>query len=190
MNIPETETIEVDRLHLNLQRNEHKVLECRGRVQGFYPIYIPDSSVLAKKLVQHANLPTLHGGIGLTMTKVRATYWILRLRRMAKKVIKDCQGCKRFRAIPYSTPPPSNLPRTRTEGTCAFQVIGVDYAGPIRYRQSKTQDGKACILLFSCRFTRGIYLDVLPNMEMSECLDSLERFIARRSRPEIIYSDN
>ena len=82
------------------------------------------------------------------------------------------------------------MPTTRTEGTCAFQVIGVDYAGPIRYRKSKNNEGKAYILLYSCSFTRGIYLDLLPNMEMSECLDSLERFIARRGRPEIIYSDN
>ena len=184
------EAFERDRLQLNLHKNQRGVLECRGRVQGFYPIYLPDTCVLAKELIEHAHLSTLHGGIGLTMTKILATYWIPRLRRLARKVIKECFGCKRFRAIAYSTPPPSNLPTSRTEGASAFQVIGVDYAGPIRYRKSKTQGGKAYILLYSCSFTRGIYLDLLPNMEMSECLDSLERFIARRGRPEIIYSDN
>ena len=30
----------------------------------------------------------------------------------------------------------------------------------------------------------------MPNMEMTECLHSLQRFIARRGRPERIYSDN
>jgi hypothetical protein len=32
-------------------------------------------------------------------------------------------------------PPPGNLPEDRTRGTHPFQVIGVDYAGPIRYRK-------------------------------------------------------
>ena len=31
-------------------------------------------------------------------------------------------------------PPPGNLPRDRTEGSRPFQVVGVDFAGPIKYR--------------------------------------------------------
>ena len=37
---------------------------------------------------------------------------------------------------------------------------------------------------------RGIYLDLLPNLETAESLQSLKQFIARRGRPERIYSDN
>ena len=109
---------------------------------------------------------------------------------LVKRVIKDCHGCKRFHAIAYATPPPANLPTTRTEGSTAYQVIGIDYAGPLRYRKSKGKEGKAYILLYACSLTRGVYLELLPNMETSECLNSLQRFIARRGRPERIYSDN
>ena len=38
--------------------------------------------------------------------------------------------------------------------------------------------------------TRGLLLKVLPNLETSEFLRSLKRLIARRERPEKIYSDN
>ena len=69
-------------------------------------------------------------------------------------------------------------------------MIGIDYAGPLRYRISKGKEGKAYVLLYACSFTRGMYLDLLPNLEMTECLDSLERFVVRRGRPERIYSDN
>ena len=124
------------------------------------------------------------------MVKVRERHWIPRLRRLIKRVIKDCHGCKRFHAIAYATPPPANLPTTRTEGSTAYQVIGIDYAGPLRYRKSKGKEGKAYILLYACSLTRGVYLDLLPNMEMADCLKSLQRFIARRGRPERIYSDN
>ena len=99
-------TLERDRLQLNQQRNAHGLLECRGRNQGFYPIYIPDFSTLAERFVEYAHNATLHGGVGLTMTKVLERHWIPRLRRL---VVKKCHGCKRYQAIAYATPPPGAL---------------------------------------------------------------------------------
>ena len=37
-------------------------MECRGRVQGDYPVYLPDKSTVSEKLVMDANVRTLHGG--------------------------------------------------------------------------------------------------------------------------------
>ena len=50
-----------DQEQLNLQPSEEGVLECRGRIQGEYPIYQPDSALLAVKIVQQAHVTTLHG---------------------------------------------------------------------------------------------------------------------------------
>ena len=55
---------------------------------------------------------------------------------------------------------------------------------------SKQREEKAYVLLYACSLTRGIYLDLLPNLETAECLKSLKQFIVRRGRPERIYSDN
>ena len=128
-----------------------------------------------------AHQSTLHGGVGLTLTKVCEHYWVPRLRRLAKKVIKKCNGCKRFQAVALKRPPPGNLLRDRTEGRAAFQVIGVDFAGPLKYRKGKKNKGKANIVLYACSLTRGIFLELLPNMETTEFITSLKRFI---------YSDN
>ena len=182
--------IERDRVALNLQPNQEGLLECRGRIQGEYPVYIPETSILGLRLVEEAHKETLHGGVGLTMARVRTRHWISKLRQLTKKVRKSCYGCKKFPASAYAAPPPGNLPTTRTQGTNPYQVIGVDYAGPIRYRVSKQREGKAYVLLYACSLTRGIYLDLLPNLETEECLKSLKQFIARRGRPERIYSDN
>ena len=62
-----SESMEEDRLCLNLQRNKDGLLECRGRLQGVYPIYIPDATTFANKYVEHVHNATLHGGVGLTM---------------------------------------------------------------------------------------------------------------------------
>ena len=182
--------IERDRVALNLQPNQDELLECQGRIQGEYPVYIPETSMLGLRLVEEAHQETLHRGVGLTMARVRTRYWIPKLRQLVKKVRKSCHGCKRFQASAYATPPPGNLPTTRTQGTNPYQVIGVYYAGPIRYRVSKQREGKAYVLLYACSLTRGIYLDLLPNLETAECLKSMKQFIARRGRPERIYSDN
>ena len=47
----------------NLQPNEEGVLECGGRIQGEYPLYLPDTALLVAKIVQRAHVTTLHGGV-------------------------------------------------------------------------------------------------------------------------------
>ena len=42
-----------------------------GRVQGHYPMFLPDEQRYTKKLVVQAHLAMLHGRVGSTMAKVR-----------------------------------------------------------------------------------------------------------------------
>ena len=53
-----------DKLRLNLQKNEQGLFQCRGRIQGEYPIYLPEDSVFTHMLVMHAHFQMLHGGVG------------------------------------------------------------------------------------------------------------------------------
>ncbi len=90
---------------------------------------------------------------------------------------------------PLPHPPVGDLPEDRTKGEVPFQTIGVDYAGPIKYRQKKSER-KAYILLYSCSLTRAVYLDLVPNLSTEEFIRSFKRLVARRGRPKKIYSDN
>ena len=138
----------------------------------------------------HAHLQTLHGVLSLTMTKIREKYWIPRLRRLTKRVISECHGCKRFHVTALANPPTGNLPKERTEGSVPFKSIGVDFAGPIKYFSKNKSEMKAYILLFACSSTRAVYLNLLPDQTTEHLLRSLKRFVARRGRPEKIFSDN
>ena len=149
-----------DEERLGLQVNIQGLLECRGRLQGHYPIYLPDRHSYMLKLVEDAHQRTLHGGVGLTMARVRQNHWIPRLRRLTKQVIKQCHGCRRFQGRAETKPPPGNLPRDRTEGDHPFQTVGVDFAGPITYRISKRTQGKANVILYACSLTRAVYLEL------------------------------
>ena len=133
------ENMEEDRLSLNLQRNKDGLLECRGKLPSPNPIYILDTTTFAEKLVQHAHKATLHEEVGLTMAKIREEHWIPRLGRLAKKVLRQCYGCKHFQAVALAAPPPGLLPPERTEGSSPFEVVGVD---PIKYRKSSRAEGK------------------------------------------------
>ena len=186
----ETEQFKEDQLKLNLQRNAEGLYECRGRIQGSYPIFLPPLALLSEKMVDDAHIQTLHGGVGLTMAYIRRDYWIPRLRQLTKKVIRKCFGCRKFQVTAFHAPPVGNLPTDRTVGSVPFQVLGVDYAGPIIYKITQKKDGKAYIILFACSLTRAIHLELLPDQTTENFIKSLKRFIARRGRPLKVYSDN
>ena len=60
-----------------------------------------------------------------------------------------CNGCMRFRATAFTRPAPGKLPQDRTTtGGVAFEVIGTDFAGPIRYKRTQKKErisGHLCV---------------------------------------------
>ena len=99
----------------------------------------------------------------------------------------------RLQAFPsYSTggTTPGLLPMDHTEGNTPFEVIGIDFAGPLKYRVRSKKEVKAYLVLYACSLTRGLFLEVLPNLETNGFLRSLKRLIVCRGRPAKIYSDN
>lgn len=176
------EKFQEDKERLNLQKDHRGVYVCVGRIEGEFPIYLPSKSILTEKLVQDAHIRTLHGGAGFSITELRRTYWIPRLRKIVKGVIHRCYGCKRFTAQMLPRPSPGNLPPDRTIGSRPFQVIGLDFAGPFlctKGRRTKSPC-KTYILLYACSLTRAVYLDLLLDQSFEEFLTSLKEFIARR----------
>ena len=96
----------------NLQKNVEGLLECRGRIRGKYPTYLPPDAPFTRKLVQRVHVETLHGGVGLTMAAVRVDYWIPKLRRLVKSIRRDCWGCKRSKATAFAAPLLVNFQKT------------------------------------------------------------------------------
>ncbi len=126
-------------------------------------MYLPPDALLTEKMVHDAHVLSLHGRVGLTMTFIRQEYWVPRLRQLTKKVIRACYGCKKFQVTTFTNKPTASLPTDRTVGSVPFEVVGVDFSGPITYKLSPKKEGKAYILLFVCSLTRTIHLELLPN---------------------------
>ena len=67
-------SFEIIKQQLNLRMNREGIYECHGRIQEDYPVFIPNKSVLAEKLVEEAHLQAIHGGVKLKMVKIRDQY--------------------------------------------------------------------------------------------------------------------
>ena len=91
--------------------------------------------------------------------------------------------------MPFPCTKPGPLPQQRTQECHPFQLIGVDYAGLIYYR-SKNKAISKFYILFSCRVSRVIHLESVPNLSTQEFIKTMKRLIARRGSPKIVYSVN
>ncbi|GFW63985.1 integrase catalytic domain-containing protein [Trichonephila clavipes] len=81
---------------------------------------------------------------------------------------------------------PSSLPKDRVRNSKIFQVVGVDLAGPLHLKDKR----KNWVVLFTCAVFRAVHFELITSLSTAAFLQSLRRFISRRGRPTIIYSDN
>lgn len=67
-----------------------------------------------------------------------------------------------------------------------FEITGIDLAGPLWLKGGQ----KAWICLFTCAVYRAIHLELVTTLSTEGFLEAFRRFVARRGRPAIIFSDN
>jgi len=132
----------------------------------------------------------MHGGVKETLAELRSTFWIVRGRYFVRKLLFGCTVCKKFQGKPYKTPPPPPLPSCRVKEAPAFTYIGLDYVGPLYVKSTSEKDRKVWICLLTCCITRAVYLEVVPNLTPQVFLRCFRRYVACRSMPSLVISDN
>ncbi|GFS73651.1 integrase catalytic domain-containing protein [Trichonephila clavipes] len=148
------------------------------------PITLPSNHPVVKALIIYKHVQLGHAGVQMLIYTLRESYWILK-RRTIKEVIKTCIICKRFNAKPISVSE-GLLPQDRVRDAAVFETIGLDLAGPLILKTGE----KNWILILTCAVYRGIHLELLTSISIESFLLGLRRFIARRGRLFVIYSDN
>ena len=135
----------------------------------------------------------MHNGVAETLVQLRSGYWIVKGRQTVKSIMNKCVLCKKLEGRPYETPPASQLPGFRLSDEFAFTSIGVDFVGPVYVKDiyHKNADmNKSYIVLYTCAFSRAVHLDLVPRLTTEAFMRSFKRFIARRSVPNLVVSDN
>ncbi|KFM64358.1 hypothetical protein X975_25070, partial [Stegodyphus mimosarum] len=111
--------------------------------------------------------------------------WILRGRKTVGSIVRKCIACKRNHSKALQIPIPP-LPKDRTQITSTFRITGVDLAGPLFTRSQQ----KCWIAIFTYAVYRAVHLELIQSVSSIAFIQTLRRFIARRGRISVIYSDN
>lgn len=157
-----------------------------------HPVLLPAKNNFSCLLIKDAHLKTLHGGVQVIANLLRKRYWILKSKNEAKKFIRQCVICHRYRQT-STTQLMASLPKSRLQVCRPFTNVGVDYAGPIDLKVSKgrgTKTYKGYIALFVCFSTKAVHIEVVSDLTSPAFLASFNRFISRRGLPANVYSDN
>ena len=170
------------------------ILRLRGRFRRSnninykqkHPAIIPQDSHFTKLIVLDTHKALLHQGVSSTLSHIRTKFWITRGKKTVKKYLGDCVTCKRSQGTTMTSPPTSDLPGFRIDCGYAFQVIGLDNAGPLFLKDSS----KCYILLLTCATSRALHLELTPDLSIPAFLRGYKRFAARRGTPDKIISDN
>lgn len=187
--IQKSHQIDVKDMELKMQSDgllhvKTKILSEEFECNFREPIVLPPCTLVESMVVeQHEKMH--HAGVTTVLSEMREKFWIIRGRRLVKKIVRNCVKCRRIKAKPVQTPA-IGLPNNRVNMGKAFQVTGVDLAGPLF-----TKDGKKVwICLFTCAVYRAVHLELVDNLSTLCFEQALRRFIARRGRVTTMYSDN
>ncbi|XP_067121310.1 uncharacterized protein [Centruroides vittatus] len=149
------------------------------------PIILPGNHYIVQKLIEWKHRELNHAGVQILMNHLREKYWILRCRKYIRLITLRCSRCRRFVVSPAHPESPP-LPVDRIRDAAPFEVTGVDLAGPLYLRDKQ----KCWIVLYTCAVYRAVHLELLTSLSTKAFLQTFRRFVARRGRPSVIYSDN
>jgi len=175
------------------------ILRVEGRPQqstfpyhAIHQIILPRRHHFTKLIVSPEHIRLHHSGPQLLMTSLREKNWITRIRDVVRTVIYHCLTCSKFK-VKASQQLKGQLPSTRVQPARPFTTTGIDYAGPIVLRLGSTrskQTTKGYIAISVSFVTKAVQIEVVKSLRTEAFLAALRRFIARRGRPRVIYSDN
>ncbi|KAI9565063.1 Pao retrotransposon peptidase family protein [Daphnia sinensis] len=76
---------------------------------------------------------TQHAGVKTTLSDLRERFWIVKGRQQTKSVWHACVKCQRLTSPPFREVA-APLPINRLKQAKAFEITGVDFAGPLYYK--------------------------------------------------------
>lgn len=156
-----------------------------------HPILLPRSHRLTNLLIDDFHKQHKHPGATTLQTIISQQYWIISGRQVIRSRLRLCIAC--YKTRPRNPQPfMGDIPKCRLQQIKPFMTTGVDYAGPISLKSSKTRrtvPGQAYICLFVCMTTKALHLEVASDLSSETFLMALCRFISRRGPVEQIHSD-
>ncbi|GFS99104.1 putative RNA-directed DNA polymerase from transposon X-element [Trichonephila clavipes] len=168
-----------------LIRVRTRITERKDDFNFLSPILLPNDCILTRRLIEYYHRKNCHAGTQMLVSILREKFWILRARRTVRNIIQNCVKCKRYNTEPVKSES-VYLPADRVRDAGVFEVIGIDLAGPLFLKNGE----KVWVVLYTCAVYRAVHLELVTALSTNNFLLSLRRFIARRGRHSVVYTDN
>ena len=149
------------------------------------PIILPSNHDVVNLIIRDKHVHANHAGVQITLSNLREKFWVLGGRRTVRCVIRKCIDCRRHDSQPLEMAPPP-LPLYRVREAAVFEIIGVDFTGPVYLKGGE----KAWICIFTCAVYRAVHFELVSSLDVPKFLLALRRHISRGGRPSVIFSDN
>ncbi|GBO00420.1 hypothetical protein AVEN_124792-1 [Araneus ventricosus] len=146
------------------------------------PAILPSDHPVVRSLIMEENKLKGHIGDSHVLNSLRERFWILAGRRVLSSVLITCK----LYSSKNVNPPAPPLPGDRVQDASVFQITGIDYAGPVLLREYQN----AWICLFTCAVYHCVNLELVTSLTTDTFVQAFHRFVARRGKPSIIYTDN
>ena len=127
----------------------------------------------------------------MLLSMLRENIWIVNGRELARKTVRNCIPCFRYKPK-FASQIMADLPKDRVTGYQPFYITGVDLCGPI-YTTLKIRGKvplKTYVAVFVCFASKAVHLEALSDLSTEGFLSTLNRFIARRGLSKTLWCDN
>ncbi|XP_011859693.1 PREDICTED: uncharacterized protein LOC105557134 [Vollenhovia emeryi] len=168
-----------------LIRTKSKILERDDDFSFRCPVVLPGENELVRMMILYTHIRLGHVPVSTLLNTLRENHWIIRGRKAARHIVRKCVTCARQNVRPLNaiTAP---LPRDRVRDARVFEIVGVDFAGPL-YLKAEV---KAWVCIFTCAVYRAVHLELVSSLSAERFMEAFRRFVSRRGRPNTVYSDN
>ena len=132
----------------------------------------------------------VHRGVASTLARSRQKVWVIKGRRLAKKICQDCMICRREAKLRVSQQ--MALIREEQLQMCPpFTHVCLDFAGPYKVldQVSKRKTLKVWILIYSCVSTKAVMFLATPGYSTEDFLCKHDEFTSRSGIPRTVVSD-
>nr|CAH7740565.1 unnamed protein product [Callosobruchus chinensis] len=157
-----------------------------------HPLILGAKNKLTSLITKNEHHRQLHAGCQSILSTLRQRFWPLGGRQTVRRAINKCLTC--FRIKPnLLIRKMADLPAERVTQNRPFVVVGMDFAGPFSIKDGRLRNRaiiKAYLCIFICFSTKAVHLEAVTDLSTDSFLNALNRFVARRGLPNVLYSDN
>lgn len=125
-----------------------------------------------------------------TLLRSRKRAWIVQGRRAAKRVVNNCNTCRKQRGK-MCQQMMSDLPPERAQRAYPFEHTTLDLFGPFEIKDAvKKRTGKKVWgIVICCMVSRAVHADIVDDQSSESFLQTYSRFVALRGHPKQLWSD-